>query len=306
MANSTSHAGTPHYVTVRDGLRLHARRYEAPRSDRAPVLCLAGLTRNSRDFHDLALALSTGPRARTVLALDSRGRGRSDWDRNWRNYSLLVEMLDVLDYAAAAGLHNAHVIGTSRGGLIAMVLAAAQPTLLRTVVLNDIGPVIEAEGLARIAGYVGRMPEPRSWQQAAELAADAGRRAFPAVTLAEWEEVARAWYNEANGKPVPGYDRRIAKTLATGGGAIPQLWPQFAALARIPVLVIRGQNSDILSAATFEQMQVRHPDCAGLIVDRQGHAPFLKDAPTIAAIEAFLSAAEAGERIGGRNFAAAA
>jgi pimeloyl-ACP methyl ester carboxylesterase len=203
-------------------------------------------------------------------------------------------------------LHGAHIIGTSRGGLIAMILAAAQPTLLRTVVLNDIGPVIEGEGLARIAGYVGRMPQPRSWQQAGELAADAGRRAFPAVTPAEWEEVARAWYNEANGRPVPGYDRRIAKALALGGGRIPELWPQFAALARIPVLVVRGQNSDILSAATFERMQVRHPDCAGLIVAQQGHAPFLKDAPTISAIESFLSAAEAGERIGGRDFAAAA
>lgn len=306
MPTSRSHAGTPHYVTARDGLRLHARRYEAPRSDRTPVLCLAGLTRNSRDFHDLAVALSSGPCARTVFALDSRGRGHSDWDRNWRNYSLLVEMLDVVDYATAVGMHRAHVVGTSRGGLIAMLMAALQPTLLRTVVLNDIGPVIDGEGLARIAGYVGRMPQPRTWQEAAELAANAGRGAFPATTREEWEAAARAWYNEVDGKPVPGYDRKIAKTLSVSPSAIPELWPQFNALARIPVLVIRGQNSDILSSATFEQMQVRHPDCAGLIVAQQGHAPFLRDAPTIAAIEAFLSAAEAGERVGGRDFAAAA
>ena len=288
--------------SARDGLQLHAGCYEAPGSTRPPVLCLAGLTRNSRDFHDFAQALSTGPQARTVWALDSRGRGLSDHDRNWQNYTVIVEAQDVVDFAAMVGLHGATVVGTSRGGILAMVLAAMQPTILGAVVLNDIGPVIELDGLSRIAGYAGRLPLPGSWGEAATLVADMGRRHFPDVSMAVWEECARAWYNEKNGRPAPGYDPAIARTVTITASAIPQLWPQFLALSHVPTLAIRGENSDILSAATLSGMASRHPNCASLIVPRQGHAPLLKDRPTIDAIAAFMSAAEAGERVSGRNF----
>ncbi len=290
--------------TVRDGLRLHMRRYGPPSSQRPPVLCLAGLTRNSRDFHELATALASGADARIVYALDSRGRGLSECDSNWRNYTIASEMHDVVDLAAMLGLHGASIIGTSRGGLLAMALATVQPGLLGAVVLNDIGPVIEFEGLARIAGYIGRMSHPKSWLEATETVADTSRGMFPDLTADDWEEVAHAWYNEENGQPVVGFDPNIMRTFAIKDGPVPPLWPQFTALARVPVLVIRGALSDILSAATYEDMLRRHPRCTGFEVPRQGHAPFLRDQRSIQAIAAFLRACEAGQPVAGQDFTA--
>jgi pimeloyl-ACP methyl ester carboxylesterase len=267
-----------------------------------PVLCLAGLTRNCRDFHDLALSLSSGPNARAVYALDCRGRGLSQHDRNWKNYIIPIEMLDVLDFVTLSGLHGASVVGTSRGGLIAMIIAVAQPTAIGAVVLNDVGPVIEREGLIRISGYVGRMPQPASWKEATELIASLSRNMFPAVQDAQWEEVAHQWFNEKDGRPAPGYDPAIARTLSVKDGPMPALWPQFAALGRVPLLVIRGENSDILSTATLREMQSRHPNCAALAVAGQGHAPLLKDAATIGAVGRFLAAVDAREPVAARSF----
>ncbi len=287
--------------SARDGLMLHARCYDAPGSTRPPVLCLAGLTRNSRDFHDLALALSTGPAARTVWALDSRGRGLSDRDPKWENYSVLVEAQDAIDLAAMAGLHGVTIIGTSRGGILAMIIAALQPTIIGAAVLNDIGPVIERDGLARIAGYAGRMPLPGSWKDATQIIADMSQRHFPAVPMEHWAEAARAWYNEKEGRPAAGYDPKIAKSVSVTTG-IPELWPQFLALSNVPTLAIRGENSDILSAATLKQMLTRHPNFAALVVAGQGHAPLLKDQPSIQTIARFIAAAENGERVAGQDF----
>ena len=291
---------------ARDGLRLAGACYEAAASTRPPVLCLPGLTRNGRDFHDLAQALSSGADPRAVYTLDSRGRGLSEFDRDWKNYTVLVEMHDVIDFAAVTGLHDATVIGTSRGGLIAMLLAAAQPSILGAVVLNDIGPVIERDGLSRIAGYVGRMPLPGSWQEAGDIVASMDRRAFPAVPSEQWESVARARFNEKDGRPARGYDPNLARTFSAKDGPVPELWPQFAALGRHPLLVIRGENSDILSAATLAEMQQRHSDCAAFIVPGEGHAPLLKDARSIRAIQRFLAAVDGGEKVAGRDLGSAA
>ncbi len=179
----TSHADGYQEIsfTVRDGLRLYARHYRAPqRSARRPVLCLAGLTRNSRDFHRLALALARHPRTpRDVYTLDTRGRGNSEYDKDWKNYTVPNEMQDVLDFMARTELANCGIVGTSRGGLITMLLAAAQPSRVGAVVLNDIGPVIEMTGLTRIAGYVGRTPVPKSWGDAARVVKQLTERDFP-------------------------------------------------------------------------------------------------------------------------------
>ena len=287
------------YYTSRDGLRLHGRRYAAPAGTKGarPVLCLAGLTRNGRDFHDLAVALSRHPHSpRTVYTLDYRGRGLSDFDPEWRNYSISIEMLDVLDFVALTGLNDAAFIGTSRGGLITMLIAAAQPTAIGAVVLNDIGPVIEQDGLARISGYVGRVPLPYSWPDAARMMRELNRRQFPAVSEAVWEEAARQWYNDKNDKPAPGYDPNLGNALSVLDGPIPALWPQFEALKRVPLMVLRGENSDILTAETVEEMRRRHPAMATVTVANQGHAPLLKDAPTIEAVRHFLSATDAGRQ----------
>ena len=162
-----------------------------------PSLCLAGLTRNGRDFHDLATALARPDRSgRDVYTLDSRGRGNSEHDRDWKNYTLLVEVNDALDFMTMKGLNDAAVVGTSRGGLLAMMMAVLRPTAIGAVVLNDIGPVVERDGLARIVAYVGRIPLPADWRTAAEIAHEMNQRQFTAVPDEQWAEIARAWFNE--------------------------------------------------------------------------------------------------------------
>lgn len=280
--------------TTRDGLRLYARRYRARMDcNRRPVLCLAGLTRNSRDFHVMATVLAGhGQAPRDVYTLDTRGRGQSEHDKDWRNYSVPVEMLDALDFMTCCELVDVAVVGTSRGGLIAMVMAAAQPSAIGAVVLNDIGPVIETDGLLRIAGYVGRTPAPMSWEHAGQIAQELNRRQFPNVTAEGWREIARQWFNEKNGRPVPSYDPKLNRALSVLEGPMPQLWPQFGALRRLPAMVIRGANSDLLSAETVARMAERHPALVAHIVSGEGHAPLLHDTPTLEAIDAFLVSAD--------------
>lgn len=291
-----------HTITLRDGLRLYARHYR-PRNAtgvRRAALCLPGLTRNSRDFHDLAVHLSTGPQARDVYTLDARGRGGSDSDPDWRNYTVPTEANDCVDVIAALGLHEVAVIGTSRGGLVAMVLAAMQPTCIGAVVLNDIGPIIERAGLSRISAYVGRTPTPVSWDDATAMVRSISQQAFPGVPDGQWASVARAWFNDVNGRPAPGYDPKIGKAVSVVDGPPPPLWPQFDALKAKPMLVIRGALSDILAVTTVTAMQARYPNCATLEVAGQGHAPLLKDATTNDKIAAFLSDADAGRSVAGR------
>lgn len=283
--------------TSRDGLKLAARHYPAqrPAGSRRPVVCLPGLTRNGRDFHDFALAIASHSGSpRDVYTVDCRGRGQSEWDRDVKNYAVPIEMLDVVDFMTFAGLTDAAIVGTSRGGLIAMVMAAAQPKLLGCVVMNDIGPVMERKGLTRISAYVGRMPLPRSWTEATQLVADMSRKAFPAVAESEWEAVARQWFNERNGRPAPGYDPKLAAAMSVLDKPAPPLWPHFEGLKRIPLLVLRGETSDLLSAETVDEMKRRHPACTDFTVKGQGHAPLLRDAASIAAIRDFFDSAGRG------------
>ena len=283
------------HFTARDGLRLYARHYPAPGSRLRPVVCLAGLTRNSRDFHDIASVLSSPgqPRPRHVYTLDYRGRGRSAFDPDWQNYQVLNELLDVLDFMTIKGPADAAIIGTSRGGILAMIMAAARPGTIGAVVLNDIGPLIEREGLLRIISYVGRVPLPATWQEAAELARSMNQRHFPAIPGHMWESIARQWYSDEDGRPAHGYDQALNKTASVLDGPLPELWPQFKALSRIPAMVLRGEMSDILSAATAQRMQREHPDLTLLTVAGQGHAPLLRDQASILSILDFLARADA-------------
>ena len=278
------------FYTARDGLRLYARHYAVPDTSRRPLLCLPGLTRNSKDFHDLAMVLS-GPRShrRNVYALDYRGRGRSDYDSDWKNYSIINEMLDVLDFMTVMELHDVAVLGTSRGGLIAMVMATVRPTSVGAVILNDIGPVIDPTGLARIIAYVGRIPLPTTWEEATQAVKGMSRRQFTAISDDEWPQIARQMFNDENGNPVYAYDRALSKSISVMEGPLPDLWPQFQALYRVPVLALRGENSDLLSIDTLNKMRARHPNIETRTVPGQGHAPFLKDEPTISLIGNFLT-----------------
>ena len=274
-----------------DGLKLYGRHYPATggAANRRPVLCLPGLTRNSRDFHDIAVALSTAAgAARDVYTLDSRGRGASAYDSEWKNYAVPIETRDALDFATSLGLHGVAVIGTSRGGILAMMMAAARPSAIGAAILNDVGPVIERNGLARIMAYVGRIPVPADWAVAARMTLDMSREQFPKLTLADAEVLARQWFNDENGKPVPAYDAAIAKSLVLPSGPLPALWKQFGALAHVPVLVLRGGTSDLLTEESVRAMAAKHPNLTAHTVPDEGHAPLLRDAPTQGVIRTFL------------------
>ncbi|MBL0402746.1 alpha/beta hydrolase [Microvirga aerilata] len=267
------------FVSAADGLRLYARDYDPGRPGALPVVCLPGLARTSEDFHDLAEALSVDPdRSRRVLSLDYRGRGRSEWDRDWRNYDVRIELNDVLQVLTAAGIEKAIFVGTSRGGLITMALSAARPTLLAAAVLNDVGPVLESVGLKRIRGYVGKLPSPRTMQEAAQILRHISGPGFPRYTDYQWEKMARGTWKEDEGQLILNYDPNLMKTLESLDleSPLPDLWPPFEGLKPFPVLAIRGGNSDLLSADTLQSMQERHPRLKAITVPDEGHAPSLE------------------------------
>jgi len=282
------------FVAAADGLRLYARDYR-PRTDSAlPVICLPGLARTSEDFHDLAETLSRDPsRPRRVLSLDYRGRGRSEWDKDWHNYDIKVELNDTLQVLTAAGIGKAVFIGTSRGGLITTALSATRPELIAGAVLNDVGPVLEAKGLARIRSYVGKLPTPRTMKEAAEILRRMSGSQFPRYTDEQWGKMARGTWREGEGGLVLSYDPNLTKTLEALDleTPLPDLWPLFEALKPFPVLAIRGANSDLLTAETLRMMQERHPRLTAVTVPDQGHAPSL-DGDLIRAIGEFIAACE--------------
>ncbi len=279
------------FITAPDGLRLHALCYGQRSSPKTPVVCLPGLARTAADFEALATTLAhDGAHPRRVIALDYRGRGRSDYDRNPDNYSLAVELADVLAVVTALDAMPAIFIGTSRGGIMAMLLAAVRPTAIAGVVLNDIGPVIEPQGLMRIKGYVGKLPQPRNFEDGAEILRRLFHNQFPKLGHDDWLASAHRAFKEDNGRMVPTYDVRIARTLEAinPDSPIPPLWNQFGALSGVPVLAIRGANSDILSPATVDAMRARHASLETLDVADQGHAPLLAESDTIARIAEFV------------------
>lgn len=276
-----------HFYTSADGLSLYYREY----AGRSPftVVCLPGLTRNSRDF--AALAGRLAPRYR-VLAPDLRGRGRSAYDATWQNYHPGTYVADVLALLKAAQVTRVALVGTSLGGLLAMILGATQRPLVAGIVLNDIGPVVDPEGLARISRYVGLAPPVGSWKEAVAQVRSTYGAALPTFTDADWERYARqSFHEDARGIPVLDMDPMIGEAVrsAAGTGPAPDLWPMWAALAGIPVLAIRGETSDILSAATLERMAREHPGMQSLTVAQRGHAPTLDEPEAAAAVEAFLA-----------------
>ncbi|HEV7259404.1 MAG TPA: alpha/beta hydrolase [Bosea sp. (in: a-proteobacteria)] len=266
------------FISARDGLRLHARDYGPLASSALPVICLPGFARTAADFHELALALSQDEaRPRRVLALDYRGRGLSGFDGNWKNYDIRIELDDVMQVLVAAGIEAAIFVGTSRGGLLTMAMAAARPGIIKGVVLNDIGPVIDARGLLRIRGYVGKLPLPRSFAEGAEILKRLSDQQFPLFGDAEWEIMARRTWTDRDGKMKPDYDPNLMKVLEELDleAPLPVLWSYFDGLSGVPMLAIRGENSDLLAEKTLVEMGERHPDCETFVAPGQGHAPML-------------------------------
>ncbi len=270
-----------------DGLRLYSRVYASAAADAPVVLCLHGLMRNSRDFGELAVHLAARHR---VIVPDMRGRGLSARDRNFNNYQIPVYLQDVLTLLAGLGAAQASIIGTSMGGLMAMLLAATQPKLVSRIVLNDVGPEVDPRGLERIRGYAGRAAPVRSWAEAAAQVRADYESAWPNLSDARWDEIARLSYRaNAQGVPEADADPLIRESLKSSSAATPDLWPLWRALGRLPILVIRGAHSDILSVTTLARMQREKPGLEVLTVANRGHAPLLDEPGCVAAIERFLA-----------------
>jgi pimeloyl-ACP methyl ester carboxylesterase len=291
---ATAEEGSSVFVSAPDGLRLHVREYGPRRAATRPVVCLPGLTRTVADFDVLAPALAAaGPRR--VIALDSRGRGQSEYDRNPDNYTLLVEFGDLVAVLTALSVGPAVFIGSSRGGLLTMQLGVAHPTHIAGVILHDIGPVIEPKGLARIRSYVGKLPQPRNFAEGADVLRQVFHAQFPNLTAEQWLASAQRAWREQDGALKPTYDVRLARPLAAIDieQPLPPLWNEFDSLGRVPMLVIRGANSDILSADTVAAMAMRHPGMETIEVPDQGHVPLLEGDDMIGRITAFVTGCDA-------------
>ncbi len=277
------------FYTSQDGLRLFARDYGERTAPGTPIICLPGLTRNSKDFESLALHLSAAHR---VICPDLRGRGRSGYCENWSDYTPAHEMMDTLDLMGAAGVAQAVFVGTSRGGLIVMALAAFRPNVIKAAILNDVGPELDPRGIQRIAGYVGVMETPATWDEAAVKLRMMNEREFPNLSSEDWRAFSRRTFAEENGAPKLDYDPKIGTAMRKGmeaaKGEIPTLWPQFKALAQMPVLVVRGEYSDLLTAEIVARMAEEHPAMKTIVAKDRGHAPFLDEPEVLTAIDDFL------------------
>jgi len=270
-----------------DGLRLYARDYAGPAADAPTVLCLHGLTRNSRDFEDLAPHLAKSYR---VIVPDLRGRGFSERDPQWRNYHPGTYVQDVLALLAAADAPRVVVIGTSLGGMLAMMLGYGHRPRIAGIILNDVGPEFDPVGLERIKQYAGRLAPVRTWPEAvAQLRAVYGD-AWPGLTADRWAVLARRGYRaNAAGVVEVDADPNIGEALRAAPAVMVDLWPLWKALADLPTLAIRGANSDILSAATFARMKSENPALRQLVVADRGHVPLLDEPECLAAIDEFLT-----------------
>lgn len=278
-------------IETADGLKLHVRDWTPEAPDGPPVVCLPGLARTLEDFVPLATFLSSPDGGnRRVLAISARGRGLSDRDPDPLNYTLKTESEDVIHVLVSLSIGRGAFIGTSRGGLQSMMIAALRPGLPAAVVLNDIGPVIEAAGLKRIRDALLDGRAPADWREAADLLESAHAARFPALDREDFERWAhRAWREGRTGLE-PACDPALSVTM-TGldlDKPIAPLWALFDALAAIPLMTVRGGLSDILSAEALDDMAARRPDLVRHVTPGQGHAPLLDDAPTMGAVARFL------------------
>jgi pimeloyl-ACP methyl ester carboxylesterase len=274
------------YLSSHDGLRLYHRLYEGPSAGAPKVLCLHGLTRNSRDFEDLAPHLQERYR---VIVPDLRGRGLSARDPDMQNYQPTIYVQDVLAMLATYDAAPVTIIGTSLGGMLAMMLAVRQRSSVAGIVLNDVGPEIDPAGIKRIKEYAGLLPPPRSWADAIVQAQMVYGAAWPDLAPERWPTIARRGYREnAAGVPQSDYDPLIGETVRAQPAAAVDLWPFWKALGDLPALVIRGAHSDILSAATVARMRSEKPNVEQLSVPNRGHVPLLDEPECLSAIDTFL------------------
>jgi pimeloyl-ACP methyl ester carboxylesterase len=278
---------TEAHWTSHDGLRLYTRVYDGPAAEAPAVLCLHGLTRNSRDFEDLAPHLQHRYR---VIVPDVRGRGLSTRDPNPQNYQPAIYLQDILALIDTVSAQRVAVIGSSMGGLLAMMLAVGHRERVSGLVLNDMGPEVDPTGLERIKSYAGRLPAPKNWDDAIAQTRSMFGNAWPNLSAERWSTLTRRGYREdEKGVLKVDADPMIGEMLRAAPAATANLWPFWKALRGIPILAIRGAQSDILSGATFAKMKTENPDLIQLEVAQRGHAPLLDEPQCMAAIDAFLA-----------------
>lgn len=271
-------------------MRLHARIYAGPDGSEAlpPVLCMPGLSRNARDFEALAPHVA---QARKVIVVEFRGRGESAYAKDPMSYVPLTYVQDVALLLDELGIERFATIGTSLGGLVSMLIAATQPGRLVGALLNDVGPELETAGLDRIRDYVGAGGSQPTWMHAARAYADLNRIIYPDFDIRDWLRVTKRTHRlTAEGRIVTDYDKQIAAPLRVPGGeAGIDLWPAWRALGDVPVLILRGALSDILTRGTAERMVAELPQARLVEVPRVGHAPTLDEPEARAAIDAWVA-----------------
>ncbi|MDJ0657175.1 MAG: alpha/beta hydrolase [Xanthomonadales bacterium] len=270
------------------GVRLHYRDYPSE-SSLTPVLCLHGLTRNSRDFHEAASWMQA---SRRVICPDQRGRGDSASDPEWKNYHPSTYVQDMFALLDQLEIDRCIVLGTSLGGLMAMLMAGQQPQRLAGVILNDVGPELNPEGIARVVAYVGQQPPVTSWEDAAEQCREAYGLSFPDWTRDDWLAHARRGYREdADGVRLD-FDLNIGRALREVGGTLDDPWVLFEAVT-MPCLLLRGSLSDILTRDLAGKMKQRMPSMLWQEIPNRGHAPMLDEPESREAIARFLDQIDA-------------
>jgi len=274
------------YYSVDDGLTLYARDYNQSSSSTV-VLCMHGLSRNSADFEPLCQVLSNQYR---IISVDQRGRGLSQWDTDHSRYQLASYVEDMWQLLDQQGIEKVVLIGTSMGGLMGMLMAAQKPERVQGLVINDVGPEVDSEGLARIMSYVGKTTEIKSWDDATAQIRSINQVCFPSFTLDQWQAMARRTYREDDrGVPVVNYDPNISTPIqADKAAAVPtDLWPVFEMLT-VPILTLRGSLSDLFSRNCLSRMRELKPAMQFVEVDDVGHAPVLDEPQAVESIESFL------------------
>ena len=275
------------YWASEDGLKLHYRDYPG-REDRPPILCMPGLTRNARDFEDLAARLSPEWR---VIAVSFRGRGKSEYAKDPMSYVPPTYVGDVQALLDELALPSVIAFGTSLGGIVTMLLAAAAPGRIAGALLNDVGPEIEPAGLGRIRAYVGKSNTWPTWMHAARAVAEANSEVYPSYEIEDWLAMAKRIYRlNSSGRIVLDYDMKIAEPFRVPGNeAGPDMWQALEQLKTVPVSILRGQRSDVLGAATADRM-LKELDHAELVtIPGVGHTPTLEEPDAAAAIDRLLA-----------------
>ena len=281
-----------HFVSAADGTQLYVRDYAANRSGLVPVVCLPGLTRNAKDFETIAPALA---QTRRVLAFDFRGRGRSG-RADPATYRPDQEVADTLLALDTLGIERFAIIGTSRGGIAAMVMATRALPRMAGVLFNDIGPRIDKAGLLRIRTYLGTDPQFTDWAEAV-AALKSSNPGFDTLSEADWLAFARRVYREVNGVPRADYDPGLSQNFPSvadiEAGKMPELWALLDMMADVPSLVLRGEHSDLLSAEIVAGMHQHHRRLQSATVRARGHVPFLDEPESVSAIAQWLSVVDA-------------